>query len=338
MYGYEISYRHYFMLIFILYVIENSDIEQSKLEEDFYQKLFPIFNNNINSTVLTGIEAFTEFDLGFPYIALYDELLTLTPESRYNFAFTVTPENLSIIYKIKEYSIITRKFAKYLGYAPTDEDIGRVIRTYKGAYRLKYSDVIHIYANKELDTATHSELRIIQGSIPNRMKVFIRLSGQRIINRLFSIKGDVNKNIKTFKLQEYSYMSDNFTAFTLLIFLNCTSESKNNFKDVIPSKLSLYIWFTLSYIKQRNKELLQRMSKSKPRDIIPITATIIMLSKLPANEIKTYINNNFKDTDTKQKTLIRQSITKIKQLQKKEKIQEPYITRLVKEIKHVYKW
>ena len=237
MYQYEIAYRHYFMLIYILNIIEVLGITIKQASKNLYNKFFAILNDNINSTVLTGMEVFAEFDLGYPYVLLFDELKQLTPESRLKFAYTVTPENLSITFKIKEYSIITRKFAKYLGNAPTDDDIGEVIKTHKGLHKIKYSEVIHIFADKEFDTATFSELRIVQGLTPDRMKVLVKLSGQRIINRLFSINGNVNRNVKTFKLQEYIYMSDNFVAFTLWVVLNATKECSNNFKDIKPSGL-----------------------------------------------------------------------------------------------------
>lgn len=341
MYKYETAYRHYFMLVYILNIMQESGINLNELEQDFYRKLFPTLSNNINSTVVTGMEAFTEFDLGYPYVLLFDELQKLTPESKHKFSYTITPENLSITYKIKEYSIVTRKFAKYLGNAPTEDDIGKVIKCAlrpKGNYKLKYSDVILINRNKELDTATHSELRIVKGSTLNRMKVFIRLSGQRIINRLLSVNGDVRRNMKTHKLQEYTYMSDNFVAFTLWIFLNSTAESKNHFKDVKLSRLLPHILFIHEYVEQKQREIFARASKGTPRDIIPNTATVIMLSKLPKIERDVFIKNYFKDTDTKQKTFIRQGIEKIKHIRNRIRRRRPLVADLVKDLKNGYKW
>ncbi|MBQ8458841.1 hypothetical protein IJ541_01925 [bacterium] len=335
MFKYETCFRHYFMLIYILDIMQNAGI---KLSDYIYSKLFPVLFNNINSTVLTGMKAFAEFDLGYPYVLLYDELQHLTPETKRKFSYSTTPDNLSITFKIKEYSIVTKKFAKYLGNALTDEDIGRVIICPKGLYRIKYSDVIHLFKDKDLDTQAYSELRIIQGSTTNNMKVLIRLSGQRIINRLFSINGNVHRNIKTHKLYKYIYMSDNFVAFTLWIFLNSTAESKNNFKNVKPSTLLPYILFIQKYVEQKQKEISKRGSKNTPRDIIPNTATVIMLSKLPKTEQEAFINNSFKYTDTQQKTFIRQGIAKIKNLQSRIRIKTSLVAKLVKELEYVYKW
>lgn len=170
--------------------------------------------------VLTGMVAFAEFDLGYPYVVLFDELRKLTPETRKIFTYLVTTDNLSFTCKIKNYSVITKKFAKYLGNAPTDEYKGKTVIRMGKKYKLKDNDIIHILESRELDTASYSELRIVEGSTSDRMKVFVKLSGQRIINRLFSINGDVSRNLKTHKLHEYIYMSDNFVAFTLPVLLD----------------------------------------------------------------------------------------------------------------------
>jgi len=326
MHKYETAYRHYFLLIYLLEVMKKAGIDISSFDENFYNNFFYTFEDNINSTVLTGMEAFAEFDLGYSYALLFDELRYLTPESRRMFIYQATPDNMSVTLTIKDYSVVARKFAKYLANAPTDKDIGKVVTKCGKKYTLKHSDVIHTFEGSELDTATDSELRIVEGSAPNRMKVIVKLSGQRIINRLFSINGNVERNVKTHKLHEYIYMSDNFVAFTLWVFLNSTKESKKDFKEVKPSAL-------LPYILYVNKE-----AEHRQRGIVPITTTAILLSQMSAKDREVYLKDNFKINATPQKTLIRQSILKIKRLQRKVKNKETLVARLVKELKHGYKW
>lgn len=324
MHEYETSYRHYFMLIYLLELIESVGVSISTFDKRFYKKFFPVLHNNINSMVLTGMVAFAEFDLGYPYVALFDELRKLIPETRKIFTYNVTPDNLSFTCKIKNYSVITKKFAKYLGNAPTDEDKGKTVIRMGRKYKLKDNDIIHILESRELDTASYSELRIVEGSTSDRIKVFVKLSGQRIINRLFSINGNVTRNLKTHKLHEYIYMSDNFVAFTLWVVLASTKESQNNFKDVERSKILPYIQFVKEEAKHRQ------------RGIVSTTATAILLSKMGRREWKTYIRNKFNNNATRQRAFISRSVAKISRL--KEKTKEPLVSILVKELKNGYKW
>ncbi|MCM1265988.1 MAG: hypothetical protein NC200_07295, partial [Candidatus Gastranaerophilales bacterium] len=326
MHKYETAYRHYFMLIYLLELMKRAGVNTSSFDEDFYNKFFSVLYDNINSTVLTGMEAFAEFDLGYPYVLLFDELRYLTPESKRKFTYQATPDNMSVTLIIKEYSIVASKFAKYLANAPTEKDIDKVVTKCGRKYRLRHSDVIHTFEGSKLDTTTHSELRIVEGSAPNRMKVIVKLSGQRIINRLFSINGNVERNVKTHKLHEYIYMADNFVAFTLWVFLNSTKESKDNFKDVKASSL-------LPYILYINEE-----AQHRQRGIISVTATVILLSKMNSKDREVYLKENFKDTDTHPKTLLRKAIAKISRMQARIKNKQPLVTRLVKELKHGYKW
>lgn len=302
MYAYETVYRHLFMLVYLLELIKNTGIDIYTI----YKDLFPVLKNNINSTVLTGMEAFAEFDLGYPYVMLFDELRHLTPESKQIFTYRVTPDNLSITCKIKDYLIISKKFSKYLRNTPID--------------------VISSSKEKGLDTATSSELRIIEGSAPDKMKVIVNLSGQRIINRLFSLNGNVTRNMKTHKLDDYIYLADNFVAFTLWVVMNSTKESKQGFENVKTSAL-------LPYIQYVNKE-----AEHRQRGIVPVTAIAILLSKMNTREREIYLRNNFNNNATQQRAFIRRSILKIKTLQIKAKNKEPLVAKLVKEIKHAYKW
>lgn len=79
------------------------DISNSNNKE-FYDSFLYNIENTINSTVLTGLEAFAEYDLEFLYVLLFDELKQLTTNNRHNLAISVVPENMSVTFSIKEYS------------------------------------------------------------------------------------------------------------------------------------------------------------------------------------------------------------------------------------------
>lgn len=264
MHAYENAFRHYFLLLYVIWIMEMSNIPIPDLKNSrFYQKFFPALFNNLNSSVIAGMEVFAEFELEYPYAVLFDEIMQLEPEWQRNFTFSITPNNMSIVFSIKEYSTIAKKFAKYLHNAWTEDDIGRIIThnaSEKKFYRIKRKDVLEVQYDKELDRTTFSELRIIQGSDINRVRIILRLSGQRIINRIFSINGNVKKNIKAHELQNYIYMSDNLVAFVLWIVLNSTEESSNNFRDINKSELFPYIKFVNEYVMQRQQEIKERGS------------------------------------------------------------------------------
>ena len=340
----ENIYRHYFMLLYILWTIRNAGVNMPDISnsnnKEFYDSFLYNIENTINSTVLTGLEAFAEYDLEFLYVLLFDELKQLTTNNRHNLAISVVPENMSVTFSIKEYSMITRLFAKYLANAWTDSDIGMIVKdntSSKGIYRVTSKDVIKINADTELDRATFSELRIVEGSKPNHMKVFIKLSGQRIINRVLSFNGNVNTNVKAHRMHEYIYLTDDMIAFLLWVFLYSTNESRTDFNTIKQSELLPYIQFANEYIKEKNNEIIERGSKGKPRDIVPNTAMVILLSKLSNEEQESFLNTHFSDTDTQQKTNIRHGIARINEL-KRLSNSVPVIKRFIREVKHVYKW
>lgn len=340
----ENTSRHYFMLLYILWTIRNAGVNLPDISNAnniaFYDSFLSCIEDTINSTVLTGLEAFAEYDLGFPYVLLFDELKQLSASNRRNLVISAVPENMSVTFSIKEYSMITKLFAKYLANAWTDSDIGMIVKdntSKKGIYRVTSKDVININADSELDRATFSELRMVEGSEPNHMKVFITLSGQRIINRVLSINGNVKTNVKAHRMHEYIYLTDDMIAFLMWAFLHSTHESRNDFSTIQQSELLPYIQFTNEYIEEKSNEIEERGSKGKPRDIVPNTATIILLSKLSNKEQESFLNTHFADTDTQQKTNIRHGIARINEL-KRVSNSAPIIKRFLNEVKHVYKW
>lgn len=341
MFVYQTAYTHYFFLLQVFDILRMSGFELSAYEKDteFYAKLFISFEDKITSAELTGMEVFTEFDLGFPYFCLFNELRNLTPVSKRKFAYSAMENNLSIKISIKEYSIIAETFAKYLNGYWTDKDIGRVIKTIQGDYRIKARDVISSHYSN-LDYGNFSTVRLTQGSDKNRMRVIVEVSGQRLINRLFSPKADVHHHVKAHELQTYLYSPDDMIACLLWILLNCTEEVKNNFETLKNFNVVVYKTFVDKYIKNRQDEITAKGKGGSPRRTVVNTAVIIMLSKLHPIQQEEFINSHFKNTDTKPKAEIRKGIRLIKKLQEQaQKLCKISLTaRLVRELKHAYRW
>lgn len=341
MFIYQIAYTHYFFLVQVLNILRTSGFKLPAYDRArrFYDSLFLIVEDKINSAELTGMEVFTEYDLGFPYYCLFDELRKLTPISKRKFTYSAMEDNLSLKISIKEYSIIAETFAKYLNGVWTEKDIGRVIKTMQGNYKIKAKDVIHTHSS-DLDYDNFSTVRLTQGSNENRMRVIVEITGQRLINRLFSPKADVNHNVKAHRIREYLYSPDDLVACLLWILLNCTQESLNNFKRLKNFNVAVYKTFVDEYIKNKQKEITAKGKGGSPRGVVVNTAVIIMLSKLNPHKQARFINSYFKDTDSKQKAEIRESIRLIDKLQSQiQKVAETSFTaRLAKELKHVYKW
>jgi len=341
MFVYQTAYTHYFFLLQVLDILRMSGFKLPVYERatNFYKKLFDTFEDKINSAELTGMEIFTEFDLDSPYFCLFNELRNLTPVSKRKFAYSITENNLSIKISIKEYSIIAETFAKYLNGYWTDKDIGRVIKTIQGAYRIKAEDIISAQYS-DLDYGNFSTVRLTQGSNKNRMRVIAEISGQRLINRLFSAKADVHHHVKAHSIQTYMYSPDDMIACLLWILLNCTEEVINNFESLKNFNVAVYKTFVDNYIKNRQNEIIAKGKGGSPRGTVVNTAVIIMLSKLKPIQQEEFINSHFKNTDTKPKAEIRKGIRLINKLQEQaQKLCKTSLTaRLVKELKHAYRW
>ena len=61
-----------------------------------------MFKNTRSTRKAAGVFAFASL--------LFDELTQVNPINR-NFVFSLTPDNFSIVYKIKNYSEVARRFA-----------------------------------------------------------------------------------------------------------------------------------------------------------------------------------------------------------------------------------
>ena len=334
---YPTCYCHYFMIAFLLDIMTTAGVilpHYSK-ENSFYRNFLDILFNNINSSVLTGLEVFAEYELDYPYCYLYDELRKLTSYYPDKLVFYATPHNKSFEVTIKEYSLITEMFVKHRN-VWADKDIKRIISnttTTNGKYRIKHSDVIHINSNKEYDkvNGVFSKVRITEGSNASRMRVNIILSGQRIINRIFDSSSNVNNNIKTHKIIDYIPNTANMVAFLLWCILSSTIEANKNFHGFKRSNMPVYHKYITEYISL--KGLIH------PRNIFINTAIPIILSSKTAEEQEEFINSHFSKSQSQQKALIRNGINIINTAKKDVPSNAiPFTKRLIKELKHVYNW
>lgn len=334
---YPTCYCHYFMIAFLLDIMTKVGIILPKYNknESFYKHFFWLLFENLNSSVLTGLEAYAEYELDYHYCCFYDELRKLTSAFQNRLIFYATPHNKSFEVTIKEYSLITKMFTKYRG-VRTDKDIGRIIpnpSSKSGKYKIKDSDVIHINSDFEHDkvNGVFSKLRITEGSNPKRMKVSVILSGQRAINRVFSSISDVNNNIKTHKIIEYIPSTTHMIAFLLWVVLNCSVESENNFKGFEHSTIPIWGQYISEYMKDKGNK--------QGRNTVINTAIPIMLSSKSEEEQESFINSHFSESQSQQKALIRAGIRKINEIKNSvpDKIAS-FTERLIKELKHVYNW
>lgn len=335
---YPTCYCHYFMIAFLLDIMTTAGVilPQYSKEEDFYKQFFWLLNENLNSSVLTGLEAYAEYELDYPYCCLYDELRKLTSLHQDKLVFYATPHNKSFEATIKEYSLITKMFAKYRG-VWTDKDVGRIIPNFASSnrkYQIKYNDVIHINSDIEHDKVqgVFSKVRITEGSNGYRMRVNITLSGQRIINRIFDRVSNVNDNVKTHNIINYIPNTADMIAFILWAVLNSTVQADNKFKNFEPSTIHVCGRYVEEYIKAKGNK--------QGRNIVINTAVPIMLSKQTKAEQETFINSHFKESQSQQKALIRAGINKIDKIKSKilKNNGKSFIERLAEDLKNVYNW
>ncbi len=337
---YPTCYCHYFMIAFLLDIINSAGISlpQYSKDESFYKNFLGILFENLNSSVLTGLEAFAEYDLGYPYYCLYDELRKLTSLYQDKLVFYATPHNRSFEVTIKEYSLITEMFVKYRG-VWSDKDVGRIISNTSSKsrkYQIKHQDVIHINSDREHDKiqGVFSKLRITEGSNSRRMKVYLTLSGQRIINRIFNSSSNVNDNVKTHKIIDYIPSTAYMVAFMLWVVMNCTVETNNEFQNFECSNIAIFYQYINEYVKSKENK--------QPRNVVINTAIPIMLSSKTREEQEEFINSHFSKSQSQQKALIRDGINRINKINEiKQQVPDnvmSFIKRLIKELKHVYNW
>lgn len=334
---YPTRYCHYFMIAFLLDIINSAGIilPQYSKEDSFYKNFLEVLFENLNSSVLTGLEAFAEYELDYPYCCLYDELRKLTSLYQDKLVFYATPHNKSFEITIKEYSLITKMFAQYRG-AWSDKDVGRTIQnplSKSRKYKIKHKDVIHIRSDMEHDKVqgVFSTIRITEGSNKNNMRVYLTLSGQRIINRIFDSFSDVNDNVKTHKIIDYIPSTANMIAFMLWVVLNCTLEVNNKFQDFEYSNIPIFQRYIDEYIEAKENK--------QPRNVVVNTAIPVMLSSKTKEEQEEFINSHFTEKQSQQKALIRAGINRINEV--KQQVPDnviPFIKGLIKELKDVYNW
>ena len=334
---YPICYCHYFMIAFFLDIINSAGIilPQYSKEDSFYKNFLEMLFENLNSSVLTGLEAYAEYELDYPYCCLYDELRKLTSLYQDKLVFYATPHNRSFEVTIKEYSLLTKMFVKYRG-VWSDKDVGRIITNLSSKsrkYKIKHNDVIHIRSDREHDKVqgVFSTIRITEGSNKNSVRVYLTLSGQRIINRIFDSSSNVNDNVKTHKIIDYIPNTANMIAFMLWVVLNCTVEANNKFQDFEYSNIPI--------LQQYIKEYLELKGNKQPRNVVVNTAISIMLSSKTKEEQEEFINSHFLESQSQQKALIRAGISRINEL-KTEMPRDaiPFTMGLIEELKHVYNW
>lgn len=334
---YSTCYCHYFMIAFLLNIINSAGIllPQYSKDESFYKNFLGILFNNLNSSVLTGFEAFAEYDLDYSYCCLYDELRKLTSLYQDKLVFYATPHNKSFEVTIKEYSLITKMFVRYRD-AWSDKDVGRIIpnpSSKSRKYKIKHQDIIHICSDREHDKVqgVFSTIRITEGSNKNSMRVYLTLSGQRIINRIFDSSSDVNDNVKTHKIIDYIPSTANMIAFMLWVVLNCTIEANNKFQDFEYSNIPIFQRYIEEYIESKGNKL--------PRNVVVNTAIPVMLSSKTKEEQEEFINSHFSEKQSQQKALIRTGISRINELKTEiPRDTMPFTMGLIEELKHVYNW
>ena len=334
---YPTCYCHYFMIAFFLDIINSAGIilPQYSKEDSFYKNFLEMLFENLNSSVLTGLEAYAEYELDYPYCCLYDELRKLTSLYQDKLVFYATPHNRSFEVIIKEYSLLTKMFVKYRG-VWSDKDVGRIISNSSSKsrkYQIKHQDVIHINSDREHDRVqgVFSKLRITEGSNGRRMKVYLTLSGQRIINRIFNSSSNVNDNVKTHKIIDYIPSTAYMVAFILWVVINCTVEANNEFQDFKYSNILIFYQYIDEYIKSKGNK--------QPRNVVVNTAIPIMLSSKTREEQEEFINSHFSESQSQQKALIRAGINRINEI--KQHVPDnfsSFIKGLIKELKYVYNW
>lgn len=166
------------------------------------------------------------------------------------------------------------------------------------------------------------------------MKVYLTLSGQRIINRIFNSSSNVNDNVKTHKIIDYIPSTAYMVAFMLWVVMNCTVETNNEFQNFECSNIAIFYQYINEYVKSKENK--------QPRNVVINTAIPIMLSSKTREEQEEFINSHFSKSQSQQKALIRDGINRINKINEiKQQVPDnvmSFIKRLIKELKHVYNW
>ena len=227
-------------------------------------------------------------------------------------------------------------FVKYRG-VWSDKDVGRIISNTSSSkskkYKIKHQDVIHINSDREhvKVQGVFSKLRITEGTNENRMRVYLTLSGQRIINRIFNSSSNVNGNVKTCNIFEYIPSTAYMIAFILWIVLNCTVEANNKFQDFGYSNIPIFCQYIDEYLETKGNK--------QPRNVVVNTAISIMLSSKTKEEQEEFINSHFLKSQSQQKAVIRAGLNRINEI--KQQVPDnviPFTERLIKELENAYNW
>lgn len=262
-------------------------------------KFFQHFHNVINLCLFTGMRMFAELELKCSYGELYQELQ----------GFKTLDNRYMHVQDIKEHQQIcfTLKNSDFLTEAYRDE--------YGGAVYIP-KHVGDIKTNKNIDI----ELWVKQGITDKSVRIEVIFSGQHPIGRIYSCETNPETVINFMNIFNYC---PNSLKPVLYLFRQVLNYSKDYGKT--------------SYYTEIQKYMKQFKGK-RTRNLAPKVMSIVLLileERLNEKEFEATISKYFKQTDTVQKTEMRNMYKELNTLLKPKKVR--FIDKLREEL-DLYVW
>ena len=262
-------------------------------------KFFQNFHNVINLCLFTGMKMFAELELKCCFGELYQELQGFkTLDNRYMHVQDIK-EHQQICFTLKKSDFLTE------------------------AYRNEYGGAVYIpkhVRNIKTNKNIHIELWVNQGMTDKSVRIEVIFSGQHPIGRIYSCETNP-KTVINFK-NIFNYCPNTLKP-VLYLFRQVLNYSKD--------------YGIISYYTEIQKYLKQFKGK-RTRNLVPKVISIVLLilkGRLNEKEFETTISKYFKQTDTVQKTEMRNMYKELKVLLKPKKVR--LIDKLREEL-DLYVW
>jgi len=195
---------HWHILYLMLIFMECPHVQL--VEEENRQRFFGIFNKYVNFSVITGLETSFTFELPTTYNELYNELITISPDSKKEITIKPLLSKHTITFDVHDNYMLYQEYEKY-GYSD-----------YSTLRHNKHS----LYdSNKDVKKHDLFSLRITPiEEDKNACCMTLRMTGQRMIGLTYALDTTLNRTFKNFYGQGDESLLHNLTFFIMKAILH----------------------------------------------------------------------------------------------------------------------